>query len=203
MPRAVAPAAISVERFFQFSVLGLVASGYLAIVGSGYLDSPATILAGAGLLLRALAIQGLVRVDVSDRAVNLLTAGYAAFYAADYLWVSREFLPATVHLVLFIAVLKVLTARSGRDYLYMAIVALLELLAAAMLSINFNFMVFLALFLVFAAAAGDSLGAGSRGNPRAHGGAFLPPAAHRRCGAGAAHRASDLRSGFFERGDAG
>ncbi len=153
MPRAVAPAAISVERFFQFSVWGLVASGFLALVGSGYLDLPSTILAGAGLLLRALAIQGLVRLDFSERAVSLLTAGYAAFYAADYLWLSREFLPATVHLVLFIAVLKVLTARSGRDHLYTAIAALLELLAAAMLSINFNFIAFLALFLVFAAAA--------------------------------------------------
>ena len=32
MPRADASAAVSVERFFQFSLLGLVASGYLAVV---------------------------------------------------------------------------------------------------------------------------------------------------------------------------
>ena len=29
-----------VDRFFQFSLLGLLASGYLAVVGSGYLDVP-------------------------------------------------------------------------------------------------------------------------------------------------------------------
>ena len=36
----VASAAVSVERFFQLSLLGLVASGYLAVAGSGYLDAP-------------------------------------------------------------------------------------------------------------------------------------------------------------------
>ena len=40
MPRQDAGAAVSVERFFQFSLLGLVASGYLAVAGSGYLDQP-------------------------------------------------------------------------------------------------------------------------------------------------------------------
>ena len=39
MPRQDAGAAVSVERFFQFSLLGLVASGYLAVAGSGYLDT--------------------------------------------------------------------------------------------------------------------------------------------------------------------
>ena len=53
MPRQDASAAVSVERFFQFSLLGLVASGYLAVAGSGYLDAPTIVLTAAGLLLRA------------------------------------------------------------------------------------------------------------------------------------------------------
>jgi len=52
----------SVERFFQFSLLGLVASGYLAVAGSGYLDTPTIALTGAGLVLRGLLIWGLVRL---------------------------------------------------------------------------------------------------------------------------------------------
>ena len=58
MARSDASAAVSVERFFQFSLLGLVASGYLAVAGSGYLDNPTIILTAAGLLLRALLIGG-------------------------------------------------------------------------------------------------------------------------------------------------
>jgi transglutaminase-like putative cysteine protease len=153
MPRSDASAAVSVERFFQFSLLGLVASGYLAVAGSGYLDLPTVVLTSAGLVLRGLLIYGLVRFEISERASTIATVSYTAFYLLDYFFLSREFLSATVHLVFFLAVMKVLTARTNRDHLYTAVIAFLELVAAAILSSNFNFFLFLALYLVFAIAA--------------------------------------------------
>jgi len=143
----------SVERFFQFSLLGLVASGYLAVAGSGYLDTATIVLTGAGLVLRGLLIRGLVRLDPSDRTVTLITLGYTGFFALDYFLLSRDFLAATVHLVFFLAVMKILTAKTNRDYLYTAAMAFVELLAAALLSIDVNFFLFLALYLLFAVAA--------------------------------------------------
>jgi transglutaminase-like putative cysteine protease len=143
----------SVERFFQFSLLGLVASGYLAVAGSGYLDTPTILLTGAGLVLRGLLIRGLVRLDLSDRTVTLITLGYTGFFALDYFFLSRDFLAATVHLVFFLAVMKILTAKTDRDYLYTAAMAFVELLAAALLSIEIDFFLFLALYLLFAVAA--------------------------------------------------
>ena len=153
MPRQDAGAAVSVERFFQFSLLGLVASGYLAVAGSGYLDTPTIALTTSGLVLRAVLICGLVRFELSDRLTTIVTIAYAAFFGADYFLLSRDFLAATVHLLFFLAVMKILTARSNRDYLYTAVIAFLELLAAAILSVNFNFFLFLALYLLFAIAA--------------------------------------------------
>jgi transglutaminase-like putative cysteine protease len=153
MPRPEANAALSVERFFQFSLLGLVASGYLAVAGSGYLDSPTLILTTLGLLVRALWILGALRFEISERSATIATVAYSAFFLLDYMVLSREFLPATVHLLFFLAVVKVLTARSNRDYLYTAIIAFLELLAAAILSINFNFFLFLVVYLLCAIAA--------------------------------------------------
>jgi len=153
MPRTDSSAAVSVERFFQFSLLGLVASGYLAVAGSGYLDAPTIILTACGLVLRGLAIYGIVRLQLSDRTSTFITIGYTGFYLLDYFLLSREFLAATVHLVFFLAVMKILTANSNRDNLYTAAIAFLELLAAAILSINFNFFVFLTAYLLFAIAA--------------------------------------------------
>src|SRR6266545_55367 len=153
MPRQDVGAAVSVERFFQFSLLGLVASGYLAVAGSGYLDTPTVALTTAGLLFRAVLICGLFRFDISESASTAVTVGYAAFFVADYFLLSRDFLAATVHLLFFLAVMKTLTARTNRDYLYTAVIAFLELLAAAILSTNFNFFLFLALYLSFAIAA--------------------------------------------------
>src|SRR5262245_5737580 len=153
MPRAEPQAALSVERFFQLALLGLVTSGYLAVVGSGYLDTPTIILTTVGLFIRALWICGILHFTISERTTTILTLTYSAFFLLDYLVLSREFLPATVHLLFFLAVMKILTARSNRDYLYTAVIAFLELLAAAILSTNFNFFLFLALYLVFAIAA--------------------------------------------------
>jgi protein-glutamine gamma-glutamyltransferase len=153
MARADASAAVSVERFFQFALLGLVASGFLAVAGSGYLDAPTIWLTAAGLLLRGLMVCGLVRLDFSERAITILTAVYAAFFLVDFFVLSHELLRSAVHLVFFLAVLKVLTAKAARDHGYVAAIALLELLAAALLSIDFNFFLSLALYLLFAMAA--------------------------------------------------
>jgi len=142
-----------VERFFQFSLLGLVASGYLAVAGSAYLDIPTIVLVGAGILLRALLVAGVVRLNLSERTATIAAAAYAGFFPVDYFLLSHDFLTATVHLVFFLAVVKILTATTNRDNLYIAIIAFLELLAAAILSINFNFFLCLALFLLFAIAA--------------------------------------------------
>jgi transglutaminase-like putative cysteine protease len=169
----------SVERFFQFSLLGLVASGYLAVAGSGYLDTPTLALTGAGLILRALLIAGIWRFRISDSAARLIALSYVAFFGIDYTFLSRDFLSATVHLVFFLAVTKILTARTNRDYLFTAAIAFLELVAAAILSAELNFILFLALYLVFAIGAltsGEIRGSLDRSQATAHGwrGGFHP-----------------------------
>lgn len=153
MARSPVSAAVSVERFFQFSLLGLVTSGYLAVAGSGYLDAATVVLTAAGLLLRALLIAGLVNLEISERAATILAISYVGFFGLDFLALSRDFLSATVHLVFFLAVMKILTAKTNRDHLYTAAIAFLELLAAAILSVDLNFFLFLALYLLFAMAA--------------------------------------------------
>jgi len=152
MPRP-ANAAVSVERFFQFSLWGLVTSGYLAVAGSGYLDTPTVALVGAGLFLRALLIAGVVRFTISPAFVTALTLIYIGFFPLDYLFLSRAFVQSTVHLVFFLAVIKILTSSTYRDYLFTGAIAFLELLAAAILSTNSNFFLFLALYLLCAMAA--------------------------------------------------
>lgn len=143
----------AVERFFQISLLGLVASGYLAVAGSGYLDAPTIVLTAAGLLFRALLVSGLARATFPDRLVTAVTLAYAGFYPLDYFFLSRGFLESTIHLVFFVAVVKVVTAATTRDYAFTAVISFLELLAAALVSVNWSFFLFLALYLLFAMAA--------------------------------------------------
>ena len=45
--------------------------------------------------------------------LNVVTLAYVGFYPLDWLYVSQSFLPATVHLVFFLAVAKILTRTNG------------------------------------------------------------------------------------------
>src|SRR5579863_3126821 len=141
-----------VDKFFEFSLLGLLASGFLAVAGSGYLDRPTVIITAVALLVRALACSGAVRFEVPPVAVTVATLAYIGFYPIDYFYVSRAFIPAAIHLVFFVAVVKILTGRSNRDYLFLKVIALMELLAACIVSARLNFFIFLLLFLVLGVA---------------------------------------------------
>jgi hypothetical protein len=142
-----------IECFFQFSMIGLVGSGFLALAGSGHLDTPTSALVCAGLLVRVAMVMGWIRLKFSGGAIAAVAAGYIGLYALDLFVISREAFTATVHGVCFIALLKIVTAESDRDYGYVGIIAFLELLTAALLSFRATFFAWLALFVFFAIAA--------------------------------------------------
>ena len=71
-PSAVAPRVI--DRFFEFSLLGMLAAGYFAVAGSGYLDWPTATLTLMGLCLRGLMVAGVVEFHFSNRLVALVDA---------------------------------------------------------------------------------------------------------------------------------
>jgi transglutaminase-like putative cysteine protease len=150
-PTAWAPQQV-VERFFQFSLLGMLASGYCAVLGSGYLDWPTAVLALAALCARALMIAGIVKLEVPGRLVAALTVLYVGFYPIDYYYISKEFLPTAVHLIFFLGSVKILTAKTLRDFTFVKVIAAMALLAAAVLSISLTFFAFLAVFLLFTIA---------------------------------------------------
>jgi hypothetical protein len=142
-----------VERFFEFSLLGMLASGYFAVATSGYLDWPTAVLTLSALCLRTLMAAGILDVRISGRLTDTLALCFVAFYPLDYFYISGTFLPATVHFIFFLLVCKVLTARSTRDFTYLKLLAGLELLAAAILSTSLSFFAFLALFMLFTIAS--------------------------------------------------
>jgi transglutaminase-like putative cysteine protease len=149
----IAPAAFSIDRYFEFSLLGLVASGYLALAGSGVLDAPSLAVGAAALAGRALMIAGWLRFELRERTVNWFLAACLGLYALDAGLLSRDFFTATTHLAFLTAALKLLTARRARDYLLVSVVGCLAMLFAAVLSASLTFFLFLSLFLVFAIAA--------------------------------------------------
>jgi hypothetical protein len=143
-----------VEQFFQVSLLGLLASGFLALAFSGFLDTITIALTALGLAIRGLALTSpeATRWRMPSSLANALTLAYIGFYPLDYMYLSREFIPATVHLICFLSVVRILSSSTNRDYFFVKLLAFLEILAATLLSANISFFVFLLLFVVFGVA---------------------------------------------------
>jgi protein-glutamine gamma-glutamyltransferase len=141
------------QRFQQISLLAMLAGGYLAVAFSGELDAPGLAVGAGALLARLAHLSGLLRITIATRWVNAAAVLYLFFFPADYLFLSRDLTRATVHMVIFVAAAKLLTASTGRDSVLLGVIAFLEILAASILSTNLTFLFFLVPFLVASLAA--------------------------------------------------
>ncbi len=150
MPAAPRPSHI--ERFFQFSLLGMLACGFLALAGSEQVDWITQAALLAAFAVRAAKVSGWLRFDWTMRTIALWMLAAVCFYPIDIWYVSHSWPISGLHLAAMLIALKVITARSTRDYTYLKTIAVVELVAAAMLAVDLEFFFFLALFLLFTVA---------------------------------------------------
>ncbi|MFZ0277149.1 MAG: DUF3488 and transglutaminase-like domain-containing protein [Candidatus Sulfotelmatobacter sp.] len=146
------PLSQAINRYFEFSVYLLVLVGFGTLASTGGVDLPTVVLAGAALALRGYLLARRQTVVISEHWTTPLTIGYFVFYGADYLLLSHSFLSATVHLVLFAVVVRTFSLRRDRDYITLAILAFLMVLASAVLTVDSVFMIFFVVFMLMAVA---------------------------------------------------
>lgn len=153
MASSAASPARRIEQFFQISLVLLLANGFFAILFTGRLDPVISMVMGAALLLRLLRTLDVIRFELPKWAVTLLSLLYVVFFPLDYLLIARSFVPATVRMMFFFTALKMLSAKTGRDYFYLGLLAFLHLLAASMFVPDVGYLGVLLLFLCLATTA--------------------------------------------------
>jgi transglutaminase-like putative cysteine protease len=142
----------ALDYYFEVALYFLVLTGFGTLASTGGLDTPSILLAGAALVVRGFLLARRREVVISERWTTPLTIAYFGFFAADYLAVSHSFLPATVHLALFGAVIRMFSLRRERDYIMLAILAFLMVLASAVLTVDSVFLFSFAGFMLMAVA---------------------------------------------------
>ena len=140
----------AIERYFQVSLYLLVLTGFGTLAGTGAVDAPTVVLVGIALLLRGYLLSKRSDYQMPTRWTNYLTLAYVAFFLADYTMLSRSFLTATVHLVLFGMVIRIFSVHKERDYFMLAVLAFLMVLAAAVLTVDSVFLFAFAAFMLMA-----------------------------------------------------
>jgi len=147
------PVAQAINKYFELSIYLLVLMGFGTLASTGGLDLPTILLVGAALAVRGYLMARQRRIVIPQRWTTPLTIAYFVFYGADYFLLSRSFLAATVHLVLFAVVIRSFSLRRDRDYTMLSILAFLMVLASAVLTVDSVFLFFFAVFMLMAVAA--------------------------------------------------
>jgi transglutaminase-like putative cysteine protease len=146
----IAPLPTAVQRYFEVALYLLVVSGFATLVSTGGLDLPAVLLVGAAILFRGYLLATRRILLIPETWTTALTLGYVAFYLADYFALSGTFVTATVHLVLFVMVVRLFSSKRDRDYYFLAIISFLMVLAAAVLTVDSTFLLAFAAFMLMA-----------------------------------------------------
>ena len=156
----VTPPLPAVQRYFEVSLFLLVATGILSIVSTGKLDLFSALIPSAALIYKGVRMQRGHGPEISPRAATWLVLCYFLFFPLD-LWVLSRGLAegapnpplyaallSSIHLILFATLVRLYSARSNRDYAFLAVLAVASMLVSAILTVETGFLVALGIFLV-------------------------------------------------------
>ncbi len=149
-PAATASMFVALERYFQIALYVLVLTGFATLASTGGLGVGPALGVALALLLRGFLLITGRELLLPERWTSSLTIAYVVFYLVDYFAISRAFLGSTVHLVLFVLVLRLFSARRDRDDYFLAVIAFLMVLAASVLTADTTFLLMFTVFMLMA-----------------------------------------------------
>src|SRR3982751_6512251 len=97
----------AIQRYFEASLYLLMLVGFLTLAGTGKLDAVSLAMVSVALVARAYLLVSGSSFNLEERWTNYFTVAYIAFYLADFFLLGSDFVSATVHLVLFVLVVKI------------------------------------------------------------------------------------------------
>src|SRR5580698_1124341 len=147
------PLPSAVQRYLEVALYLLVLCGFGTLISTGALDLPTILLVSAAIAFRGYLLATRRTLLIPESWTTTLTLAYVAFYLADYFVFSGLFVTATVHLVLFVMVVRLFSTKRDRDYYFLAVISFLMVLAAAVLTVDSTFLLAFAVFMLMAVVA--------------------------------------------------
>ncbi len=157
-------ASLPADRFYRTALFFLVLSSVLALVATGKLDAVSNIVAPLLILFKGIRWWRGHPAELRQTTATRFVLAYMLFIPADMLFFSRSLaegngnptiyaaLLASVHFLLFVMVLRLYSAATDRDAIFLAMLAFAALLAAAVFTVDTYFLAFFLVFLLFAVA---------------------------------------------------
>ncbi len=157
--------ALPAERFFRASMFFLILTSLATLVSTGKLDLLTCVLAPPAMLFKGVRLWRGQPAELSHTRATWLVIGYLGFFPLDILFLSRAFVanstnPAllaallgAVHFLVFVMLVRLYSASSDRDALFLAMLAFAAMLASSILTVDTSFLILFFIFLLFGVAA--------------------------------------------------
>src|SRR4029077_15104866 len=153
--------ALPAERFFRASLFFLILTSVGTLVSTGKLDVITCILAPLPMLYKGARLWRAQPAELSPSTATWLVIAYLAFFPLDIFFVSRAFvasssnpallaaLLAAVHFLVFVMLVRLYSATTDRDALFLAMLAFAAMLASCILTVDTSFLILFFIFLLF------------------------------------------------------
>lgn len=169
--------ALPAERFFRTSLFLLITTAIGTLVSTGKLDLLTMIIAPSAVAYKGLRWWRHQPAEIPQRIATLLVVLYLPLFPVDALFISRAFAAASsnpalysallgaIHFLIFVMLVRLYSATTDRDGLFLAMLSFAAILASAVLTIDTTFLLLFFLFMLFGVAAfvGMELRRGSKG----------------------------------------
>ncbi|MGE3977572.1 MAG: DUF3488 and DUF4129 domain-containing transglutaminase family protein [Nitrospira sp.] len=143
------------DQALRFASIWLASTSFIGLTLGAGLPAWLAVLTGAALIGALLGNRGGKAVErlatvtpVSTSGWNLLViAGFFGFWA-DMLWVSGDLLPAGVHFLMILMIIKLFNLKLRRDYLHLYAISLVAILASGSLTTDLWYLPIFLLYLL-------------------------------------------------------
>jgi hypothetical protein len=169
--------ALPAERFFRTSLFLLMATAVATLVSTGKLDLITMIVAPSAVLYKGVRWWRRCPAEIPQRIATRLVVAYLVLFPLDVIFLSRTFVSASsnpalyaallgaIHFLLFVMLIRLYSANTDRDALFLTMLSFAAILASAVLTIDTTFLGLFFLFLLFGVATfvGLEMRRGSKG----------------------------------------
>jgi protein-glutamine gamma-glutamyltransferase len=165
------------ERFFRASLFLLVVSSVATLISTGKLDPFTSVIVPAALLYKGFRWWRGYPAELKHPTATWLVVAYLGVFPVDVLFLSRIYaagssnptlyaaLLGAVHFLLYIMLIRLYSASTDRDALFLAMLSFAGILASAILTVDTAFLALFFVFLLFGVATfvGLEVRRGARG----------------------------------------
>jgi protein-glutamine gamma-glutamyltransferase len=140
----------AVDRYFQISLFLLISTGFITLISTGRLDPVSVLFVSLALVFRGIILLRKSQFNLPEKWSTYLTLLYVLVFVLDLFFVSESYVTASIHMVLFAMVVKLFSIRRERDYVYLAVLSFLAVLASSLLTVDTVFVMAFVAFILLA-----------------------------------------------------